>query len=460
MPAPRFLERIKASRHPRDVLMVNSDRRISAEELFERSCFSPELNFHGKNVMILVHEAMACAVSLIELDGVANRVIICPPQLPVSELEILAERCAADFIIHDGEGSLNGSRLASGRKLVAFEFFPHLRPAPAGAEASETEWVLLTSGTTGVPKMVAHSFETLTSNIKRPKTEAATIVWASFNDTRRFSGLQMFLQAVLTDSTLILRKHGDSVPEFLPMLAMEHATHVSGTPTHWRKVLMFPGRSALKFQQITLVGEIADQPLLDALHAEFPSANLTHIYGSTETGTGFSVHDGMAGFPKSLIGRNLSGAEFAVDGDKLKVRSTRSAFGYVGTAHHLKDADGFIDTGDAVELVGDRYRFLGRRSGTINVGGSHVHPEEVEGVLNSDPRVRLSRVTSRNNPFTGAILVADVVADCVPEDRQLVSKSLIELCRRRLDGFKVPAIVKVVDDIAVSAAGKLERRNA
>ncbi len=42
------------------------------------------------------------------------------------------------------------------------------------------------------------------------------------------------------------------------------------------------------------------------------------------------------------------------------------------------DEDGFVDSGDIVELRGDRYYFVGRRGGIINVGGLKVHPEEVE----------------------------------------------------------------------------------
>ena len=56
-----------------------------------------------------------------------------------------------------------------------------------------------------------------------------------------------------------------------------------------------------------------------------------------------------------------------------------------------------------------RYYFRGRSGGIINVGGLKVYPEEVEAVLNADPRVRMSLVRARRNPITGAVVVADVV---------------------------------------------------
>ena len=69
--------------------------------------------------------------------------------------------------------------------------------------------------------------------------------------------------------------------------------------------------------------------------------------------------------------------------ESLRIRSTRTAHAYVGrNAVALTDGDGFVDTGDMVELRSDRYRFVGRRGGIINIGGLEVHPEEIDAVVN------------------------------------------------------------------------------
>ena len=62
-----------------------------------------------------------------------------------------------------------------------------------------------------------------------------------------------------------------------------------------------------------------------------------------------------------------------------------------------------------LELREDRYYFVGRRDGMINVGGMKVHPEEVEAVINRHPRFRCRWCGRRKNPITGALVVADVV---------------------------------------------------
>ena len=131
----------------------------------------------------------------------------------------------------------------------------------------------------------------------------------------------------------------------------------------------------------------------------------------------------------------------------------------------LADAEGFIDTGDIVELRDDRYHFVGRREGIINVGGFKVHPEEIEAVINRHPGVQMSMVRARSSPITGAIVVADVVPrpspTIDPGDQATLSKKLrteiLELCRSVLPAYKVPASISVVAQLSVGASGKLTR---
>jgi acyl-coenzyme A synthetase/AMP-(fatty) acid ligase len=127
--------------------------------------------------------------------------------------------------------------------------------------------------------------------------------------------------------------------------------------------------------------------------------------------------------------------------------------------------DGYVDTGDMVELVDGRYYFRGRVGGVINVGGLKVYPEEVESVLNADPRVRMSLVRARRNPITGAVVVADVVlanpaSQTASDTPDAIKSDLLDTCRRTLAAHKVPAMLRFVPALEFTAAGKLVRPNA
>ena len=164
-------------------------------------------------------------------------------------------------------------------------------------------------------------------------------------------------------------------------------THISGTPSHWRRALMSGAAQLLKPAYVRLSGEVADQVLLDQLHATYPAARIAHAFASTEAGVAFDVNDGRAGFPADFIDGARGGIDMKVEDGTLRIRSQRTAARYLGAAaKDLASGDGYVDTGDLVELIDGRYYFRGRKGGVINVGGLKVYPEEVEGVLNADPR--------------------------------------------------------------------------
>jgi acyl-CoA synthetase (AMP-forming)/AMP-acid ligase II len=144
-----------------------------------------------------------------------------------------------------------------------------------------------------------------------------------------------------------------------------------------------------------LSGEIAGQAILDHLRSFYPQAQVAHAFASTEAGVAFEVRDGLEGFPASLMALSNGGVEMKLTNGSLHIRSSRIADRYVRQQQAIADADGFVDTGDLLELRGDRYYFVGRRDGTINIGGQKVHPEEVEGVINRHPRESAARFARR-----------------------------------------------------------------
>jgi acyl-coenzyme A synthetase/AMP-(fatty) acid ligase len=214
-------------------------------------------------------------------------------------------------------------------------------------------------------------------------------------------------------------------------------------------------------EYIRLSGEIADQGILNHLAQVYPQARIAHAFASTEAGLAFDINDGMSGFPCSVLQRT-PGVEMKLENGSLRIRSARTASRYLDEVHGpLKDADGFVDTTDILDLRNERYYFVGRRDGVINVGGQKVHPEEVEEVINRHPQVRMSLVRTKKSCIIGALVVADVVLRSAPEpesngDRQ-IQQDILLLCREELASHKVPAAINFVSKLAVTDAGKLVR---
>jgi acyl-coenzyme A synthetase/AMP-(fatty) acid ligase len=413
----------------------------------------------GRSVLLATPDQLTTALALIELDGVARRLVLCPPGLPDQQLAEIIATAQVDAVVSGPLGPPAPARdlplcLSCTPTIIADETTPTGR--------RPTEWILLTSGTTGTPKMAVHTLASLTGAIKVVADRQAPIVWATFYDIRRYGGLQIFLRAILGGTSLVLSSADEPMAAHLERLGARGVTHLTGTPTHWRWALVNPSARAISPQYVRMSGEIADQAILDSLRAFFPDAKVGHAYASTEAGVGFEVNDGREGFPATMIGPAAGSVEMKVVDGSLHIRSTRTAVHYLGqSTGALLDAEGFVDTGDIVELRDDRYYFIGRRGGIINVGGLKVHPEEIEAVINRHPEVRMSLVRARKNPITGAIVVADVVLRAAADDDRggALKREIIETCRSSLPQHKVPAAIRIVASLDVSATGKMVRQH-
>lgn len=332
-------------------------------------------------------------------------------------------------------------------------------------DSAQTQWYLATSGTTGTPKWINHSFISLSRAIKTSAT-ATNLHWALCYQATRFAGLQVLLQSIVSGAIITDCSVGE--PEQRIALMQKHAINaISATPSLWRQLLMTGQLNTLSLQQLTLGGEIADQVLLDTLSALFPSAKLLHIYASTEAGVGFAVADKQAGFPASWLTEKTNGIGFKIDANQhLWLKTPCSSDAVMVTA---QNEDSFIDTTDLVSIKHDRVLFLGRASGVINVGGNKVHPEQVEQVLLQHPAVLQTKVYAKASSVLGQLVVADIVinhvnnctsasAECIAKDNAEIKLQLLQHCQQQLQRYQIPTRFNFVSALTTNASGKLNRQ--
>jgi acyl-CoA synthetase (AMP-forming)/AMP-acid ligase II len=437
--------------------------QVALAELDRRSSLNvPLTDLRNRSVLVRTGRQITAALSLLELDGVARRIVLCPPDFSDAHIPFVTDMAEIDAEVGDPPGDAAGG-------ILAVTCCPEvLVDIPAREGNASTEWILFTSGTTGTPKMVVHTLDTLLGPIDRARKLGAGAVWSTFYDIRRYGGLQILLRAFVGGGSMVLSSARQTSAEYLQRVARAGVSHISGTPSHWRMALMSPAARDIAPDYVRMSGEIADQAIIDRLQHAYPRAKVAHAFASTEAGVAFEVNDGLAGFSTDMLGRDQEGMALRVVDDSLRIRSSRVALGYLGNhGKLLADADGFVDTGDVVVPCGSRYHFVGRTEGIINVGGLKVHPEEVEAVINQHPDVEMSLVKARANPMTGAVVVADIVAKPLraaalsgkPETDRFKAE-VIELCRKELARYKVPVVVGVVPALELGAAGKLVRARA
>ena len=311
----------------------------------------------------------------------------------------------------------------------------------------------MTSGTTGLPKIARHSLKALTGRIRTHSERREPSRWLLTYPASSFAGLQVVLTAVLSGDTLACPED-HSIKTLVRCAGNVGVTHISGTPTFWRGVLLALGGTSLPgLRQITIGGEVVDQTTLDRLRVRFPEARITHIYASTEAGAVFAVSDGRAGFPSDWLRAPFDDVELDIREGLLWVRTPRRMLGYVSTHQAIGDPGTWLCTGDRIRVESDRTYFTGRSDQIINVGGSKVWPDDVETVIRAVQGVVDCRVSGVASPISGKVLVAEVVI--APEmAADGIRRTIISQCRAKLASFQVPRVIRTVPEITLAPSGK------
>lgn len=406
--------------------------------------------WQGKRVAIGALPVLEFVSALAFLDGLAQSIVLLPTEDDQPTREARLAQAGIDIVV-EGDGFGFAKLLA---QFDAIDANGTVQPAVTDRPAAiQTTWLLPTSGTTGTPKLIAHTFASLTRSMTT-RSIGDDYTWGSLYSLRRFAGLQVFLQSWMCGTPLILNEEGADLHDVLSRFIDLGCNALSATPSMWRKLAMHPLFDRLTLKQITLGGEIVDQAILDMLAKRFPGARITHIYASTEAGVGFAVRDGRAGFPADYLLQPPLGVAMRIDEQNHLLFGTKLVQSLAAGTENV-----WIDSGDVVETQADRVRFLGRANGSINVGGNKVMPEEIESVIKELPEVAFVQVRARKSAMLGSLVEAAITPTPGTVMDAAFKKQVTAHCRARLDGFKVPAFIVAADAIQLTASGKLSRVN-
>src|SRR5271166_3848338 len=160
---PSLRDAIDVGGTPPPGYLIGAEHRTALGDLLQGSAIaSGALNLRGRSVLIASADPFLVALALIEFDGLARRMTLYPPDLALEHLPYVMRYAEVDAVVSDGS-FLSGASIGAAQHAICT---PALVPrVPASQERLPTEWILLTSGTTGRPKMVLHTLASLAGAI-------------------------------------------------------------------------------------------------------------------------------------------------------------------------------------------------------------------------------------------------------------------------------------------------------
>ncbi len=327
--------------------------------------------------------------------------------------------------------------------------------------------ILFTSGTSGTSKGVVLTWGNFFTSAMASAYHLGTLPtdrWLCTLPLYHVGGLSIFYRACLYGITVDLyeRFETDIINQ---ALTDDPISLISLVPTQLYRLLetrSAPWNSALRV--ILLGGAAAADDLLARCKAE--NLPIATTYGLTE-----SASQVVTGFPGEYegVGKPLMFTTIRVVDEQghdrphgeigeVTVQGPTVMQGYddnpEATAKALRD--GVLYTGDMGYFdAKNSLHIVQRRSDLIVSGGENVYPAEVEAVLRQHPAVKEMCVVGVPNPEWGQQVAAVLV---MQPGQPLDEVSLIQFCRTRLAGYKMPRRWLAVDDLPQTASGKIARR--
>jgi len=328
--------------------------------------------------------------------------------------------------------------------------------------------ILYTSGTTGRPKGVLHSHNSIHALIcqirKHWLVEQGDRFLVPSPIAHIGGSIYAFECPLLLGTTAVLMDRWNA-DDAVRLLDTEACTHMAGATPFLRQVLTAARHANTRVPSLKVFvcgGASVPPSLIREAAAYFEGAVVTRVYGSTEVpvttvGSTDAVHgadtDGRAGIAEiKLVDHN---AATAGEGEIL-VRGPQMLVGYLHPEDDTEsfDSQGYFRTGDLARWVDDAYLVVtGRAKDIIIRNGENISPKEVEDILMGHPQISEIAIIGLPDPRTGERACAVIVPKSAPGPDVASLRSFLDA--QGVATFKAPEQVVIWDALPKNDAGKV-----
>jgi acyl-CoA synthetase (AMP-forming)/AMP-acid ligase II len=307
--------------------------------------------------------------------------------------------------------------------------------------ARDAGLVLFSSGSTGSYKAAVHNFIRLLDKFNVHRHCYRTLSFLLFD---HIGGINTLFYT-LFNSGCIVTVQDRSPEEVLKTIERYSVELLPTSPTFINLILLSEAYKSYDIRCLKLLTygtEPMPEGTLKRFHQLFPDIKLLQTYGLSELGILRSKSKSSDSLWVKIGGE---GFQTRVVNGTLQIKAKSAMLGYLNAESPYTE-DGWMETGDSVQVDGEYIKILGRKSQIINVGGEKVFPAEVEGVIKELDDVAEVTVYGEKNAILGNIVCAKVRPTRL-EDKKRFTLNLKRHCRDKLEKYKVPVKVFIGDEI-------------
>lgn len=307
--------------------------------------------------------------------------------------------------------------------------------------------ILFSSGSTGKPKAMIHNLNNMVETYRNKKAKNFNfLVFLMFD---HIGGLNTMFNCISMGVTITIPVSRDA--DYICGLVEKYNINIlPASPTFLNLILIseaYLHYNLCSLLMITYGTEPMPESLLLRLREAFPKVKFLQTFGTSETGIAQANSKSSGSTLLKIDDPNL---EYKIVDNELWLRSKTQILGYLNASMERFTEDGWFRTGDLVETSDDGYiRIIGRNSEIINVGGQKVLPAEVESFLLQLPVISDCLVYGEKNAITGMSVVADVVL-AEGYNNSEIKKEIRKQCKGKIDDFKIPTKINVVNNTSFS----------
>jgi 2,3-dihydroxybenzoate-AMP ligase len=363
--------------------------------------------------------------------------------------------------------------------LDELRVMPAAEPPPVEIDPTDPCVLLLSGGTTGIPKLIPRTHNDYLYNSRAaaavqditPESCQLCVLPLAHNMPLACPGVQGFLMA----GARIVIGTSTRAADVFPLIESHRVTHVAGVPALYIRWLADPaaGRHDLSSVRLLQSGGQRLQPEVRKQMAEaFPNAFVQENFGMSE-GTLFFVRFsdpeevrletvGTPVSPDDEVRLTDEEGRDVPDGEvgELTVRGPYTLRGYYRAPEYNArqfTPEGFYRSGDLMRRhPSGSYLVEGRIKDLVNRGGEKISAEEVENLILTHPAVRNVACVPVADPVLGERMCACVIAR---EGKTLTLEELVAyLLEMGIAKYKLPERLELMDDFPLSTFGKVSKK--